>query len=381
VERLTPAQRQALEFVAGRAEQATPAAAERIKAVLAGSSVPAGFSTSSISPSTSSEDLAVGLARRGRVALHFHPDRLLADGRTVVESLHRDGEYRTQFETRISNGGLTAVPGGDRDRWEAELFGGAFQRPGVRLRERPKYGALDLARHADGPAPRFGSCYLRLRPEVIDRCTLLCGDTFLQRGDVGTIDSPLPVLAGLLEAVATDGWRLGHESLDVDALVGLLLADPPPEPFNDRPGRALDEYIEVQVHGPVRLPEDVEMLVADPSFIGDATGDRLAELAGECGFPLLWHGGFELEVERIPADFRDPVMPELGVRLQRDFPAPGFSGLERPGARLDAAMIGRGAASVNREPDRWADLGCPAEVLQYLKQLWHVLVWYGRPAS
>jgi hypothetical protein len=299
--------------------------------------------------------------------------------------LQRDGRYRSQFETRISNGGLTAIPGGDRDRWEAELFGEAFQRPGGLMAERPKYGALDLARHADGPAPRFGSCYLRLRPEVLNRSTLLCGDTFLQRGDAGTIDAPLPVLAGLLEAVATDGWRLGHERLDVDALVGLLLAEPPIEPFGDRPGRALDEYIEVQVHGDVRLFEDVELLVADPSFIGEATGERLRQLAAECGFPLHWHGGFELEAEWIPADFRDPVLPELGLRLQRDFPAEGRPAGSADSAvvegRLDAAMIGRAAASVNRDPDRWADLGGPAEVLQYLKQLWHVLVRYGRPRS
>ena len=377
VQRLTPAQQRALEFARARAVAATPVARQRIEAV-------AGSTTSPISPSTCSNDLAAelvaGVLRRGRVALHFHPDRLLADGLTVVESLHRDGVYRSQFETRISNGGLTAMPGGDRDRWEKELFGGAFQKPGGLPSERPKYGALDLARHADGPAPRFGSCYLRLRPSALDRCTLLCGDTFLQRGDVGTMDAALPVLAGLLEAVAGDGWRLGHERLDVEALVRLLLAGPPIEPFNGRPGRALDEYVEVQVHGDVRLIEDVELLVADPSFRDDATGQRLRELAAGYGFALHWHQGFELEVDRIPADFRDPVMPELGLRLQRDFPA-ALGSAGSAASRLDAAMIGRGAASVNLEPDRWADLGCPAEVLQYLKQLWHVLVRYGRPAS
>ncbi|MET8066789.1 DUF3626 domain-containing protein [Micromonospora sp. NPDC005313] len=42
--------------------------------------------------------------------------------------------------------------------------------------------------------------------------------------------------------------------------------------------------------------------------------------------------------------------------------------------------MGRAAASVVREPQRWADRG-PAEVtLQHLKQLWHVLVRFGAPA-
>jgi Protein of unknown function (DUF3626) len=64
--------------------------------------------------------------RDAAVTLNFHPDRLLADGRTVAEALLQDGVYRSQFETRVSGGGLTAHPGGDRDRWERELFGGAY---------------------------------------------------------------------------------------------------------------------------------------------------------------------------------------------------------------------------------------------------------------
>jgi hypothetical protein len=38
----------------------------------------------------------------------------------------RDGVYRSQFETRVSNGGLTAYPGGDRWRWESRIFGAAY---------------------------------------------------------------------------------------------------------------------------------------------------------------------------------------------------------------------------------------------------------------
>ncbi len=48
------------------------------------------------------------------------------------------------------------------------------------------------------------------------------------------------------------------------------------------------------------------------------------------------------------------------------------------GALLDD---GRSAPSVVREPGRWADHATPAETLQHLEQLWHVLVRYGRPAT
>ena len=79
----------------------------------------------------------------GALTLNFHPGRRLADGRTVAEALHDEGVYRSQFETRVSGGGLTAYPGGDRDRWERSLFAGAYHAPGVRdLRPGRRSGRL-----------------------------------------------------------------------------------------------------------------------------------------------------------------------------------------------------------------------------------------------
>src|ERR1044072_3632742 len=43
------------------------------------------------------------IKRSARVALHFHPDRPSASGETVAQGLLREGRYRSQFETRISN--------------------------------------------------------------------------------------------------------------------------------------------------------------------------------------------------------------------------------------------------------------------------------------
>ncbi len=60
-----------------------------------------------------------------RVTLHFHPDRLVS-GTPILECMARDGVYRSQFETGTSNGGLTAHPGGDRWRWESQIFAGAY---------------------------------------------------------------------------------------------------------------------------------------------------------------------------------------------------------------------------------------------------------------
>ncbi len=70
------------------------------------------------------EMLIASVRRIASVTINFHPDRWGVECRSVAAALYDDGIYRSQFESKISNGGLTAFPGGDRDKWEAALFGG-----------------------------------------------------------------------------------------------------------------------------------------------------------------------------------------------------------------------------------------------------------------
>jgi hypothetical protein len=130
----------------------------------------------------------------------------------------------------------------------------------------------------------------------------------------------------------------------------------------------LDTQIEAQVHGPVALDHDVELLVADPAFAETATGIMLRELAVRYGIPLRWHPGFRLSVQNVPDDFRGPLMSRLAQRIA------GKDGT------LDAAVIGTAEAWLRNQPDAWRDWGSHEETLQHLKQLWHVLVHYGLPA-
>ncbi|MEV0428667.1 DUF3626 domain-containing protein [Micromonospora sp. NPDC050495] len=355
---LTPAQAAALQHVRGLALRDRPAALAVIAGQLAGAGT-----------TYRSKQVLAAVARHGRLTLNFHPDRLLGDGRTVAEALAGEGVYRSQFETGISNGGLTAFPGGDRDRWEEKMFGGAYQRPGVRPAERPRYGGLNLLDHPDGACPRFGSCHLRLRPEALSRSTFSFGDSYAEPTEFGTLEVFEPVLAALLSATAGTGVSLGVAGMDTGTLLGTLLARR--AGASRAAGRALDDYIEAQVHGPVDLARDVEELVVDPSFRGTGTGRILAGIAQRHGFPLRWHGGFQLPVDGIDAEFRGPAIPPLAARVHAEF--------ARPGEPVHAALIGRAAASVVREPHRWADRGAPEVTLQHLKQLWHVLVRFGTP--
>jgi hypothetical protein len=327
---------------------------------------------------------AESIRRHARVVVHFHPDRIGAKPITVAEALLKEGQYRSQFETGLSSGGLTAFPGGERDVWEEALFGGTYHGPDSSMVERPKYGALELIRFPDGPWPRFGSCYLVLREEVARRTSF----TFLgsEQPDaaerLGTIDMMEFVLAPLLAEVASGAgarvpWppfvapTLGVENLTVSGLlerVSRELALPRPNVSRGAAGRVLDTGIEAQIHGAIDMARDVELLVADPSFAGTKTGDCFREFCRQYAIPFDWHRGFRLAVQNVPDEFRGPAIPRLARRIAGN-------------GMVDAAVIGAAQRSLRLQPDDWRDWESHQDTLQHLKQLWHVLVHYGEPAA
>ncbi|GAA1131385.1 DUF3626 domain-containing protein [Kribbella jejuensis] len=191
------------------------------------------------------------------LTVQFHPNWPHA-GRTVIESMVVDGVYKSQFSTGISNGGL----GGDRWVWESRLFSGRYdEQPAA---ARPVYGVWN--RHGDvyGGAIRFGSSYLRLTADVIDRTTFCFPDSAVGPAHFGD-QTALPQLCKLADATPADD---------------------------------LDHYIEAHIHGPVRFDTDVDALVLDPSF----AGTPIETAARELGCPIEYHPGFRAE----PADF-DPA--------------------------------------------------------------------------
>jgi hypothetical protein len=135
-----------------------------------------------------------------------------------------------------------------------------------------------------------------------------------------------------------------------------------------RPGRVLDGYVEVQVHGGVLLADDVEELVLDPSFRGTDTGCVLVDAGDVHGFAVKWHQGSVLDPARIPPDFRRPDTADLAREVAR------------PDGLVDAAAIGRAALV--------CDVGGPTVAgdpedspLQQLKYVWHSVVAFGEDAE
>jgi hypothetical protein len=234
---------------------------------------PQAHAIASIAARSSGAPLAAGV----RVTLNFHPDRC-RNGVPILVAMAGEGIYRSQFETGTSNGGLTAHPGGARWLWESRIFAGAYD--GAAPAERPKYGALNVKGSVMGGAPRFGSAHLRLRAEVLARCTFCYPDSVFEPAHFG-IAAKMGQVLGALHA---------HD-------------DP------------LDDYIEAHVHGPLRLVDDVEALVLDPCYQGTAIEAQAQRLL----VPVEWHPGFRLPVDvlRQHPQYRGQRYVDLGVQLAR----------------------------------------------------------------
>lgn len=246
-----------------------------------------------------------------RVCLHFHPDTDRRGGSPLAQLLGT-GRYLSQFATGTSNGGLTAHAGGDRWRWEHRIFGGAYDT--ALPEERPVYGAMWFDNDPYGPAPRFGSAHLRLRPAVTDRTTFAHPDSVFEPEHFGVADR-----MGLLPLLAAHG----HD-------------DP------------LDAYVEAHVHGGVDLATDVEAIVLDPCF------PELADLAMTAGLSVEFHPGYLLDTATLAqhSDYRGVEVVALGRLLAED-------------GRIDPAVLGRARPRDDLDPQR-------------VKQLWHCLARFGR---
>ncbi|MBC7006659.1 DUF3626 domain-containing protein [Photobacterium sp. BZF1] len=308
------------------------------------------------------------IQQKAQIAAHFHPDRVTANGLTVVESMQHSGRYLNQFESFVSNGKLDPHQEGERAQWENHLFGDVFTNEP--LNQRPKYGALDIAKHMDGPCPRFGSCYFVFKPELSQRATFCFGDSFQTPQTRGTLESFKPIFAAAL-----------LECFERDTVLGIHNIRP--KPFVERylkgdlatfgkdlvarltqqKARNLDHYIEAQVHGDISLTNDIESLIADSSFKDTEIGNALEQLAQTYDIELAWRPAYRLAVESVPDDFRGPDMVHLAKQVAID-------------GDVTALAIGQAA---QRVVDNHAGLS-PVKVqaeLQQLKLLWHVLVKFG----
>ena len=216
-----------------------------------------------------------------RVTVNFHPDRIIGDA-NLLKVLSNDGVLRSQFETRTSNGSLTAHEGGDRWRWESRMFSGAYDLEPSSVR--PKYGALNYRQLSIGASPRFGSAHFRLAAHVLQRTTFCYPDSVFHPQDFGNASN-----MGLIPICDADDSD-GHDDLD--------------------------RYIEAHVHGPVNLAHDVEAVVLDVCY----RGTQIEADALTLPVSVEWHSGFRVAINTLHKfpEYRGQQYVELASALAVD---------------------------------------------------------------
>jgi len=194
------------------------------------------------------------------IIIHANLDKLLPH-------LIKDPTYRNQFETGTSGGSrdLTA-----RKSWEDRMFHKIYQT--ARPDERVKYGVLNIVGDIKGVKAcyHYGDSFLSLR-----RVRL--------RTTFASMDSSSP--ATLLASCEYHAHVLAQYS---DAELGAVIEVATGQvPFHD--SRRVTSYKEVQIHGPIRLEDHVEAIVANHRHAADTTfAARLQSFTEACGINLIW---------------------------------------------------------------------------------------------
>ncbi|WP_314094614.1 DUF3626 domain-containing protein [Microbacterium foliorum] len=232
-----------------------------------------------------------------RILLHFHPDWPYRSA-TVIDAMVASGRYLSQFHTGTSNGGLTAHRGGDRWNWESRLFKRRYDLASADTR--PVYGAVDLG-DAHGSAPRFGSAFLRLRPETSGRATYCYPDSVFEPEKVVHLEE-VPILIEKMLSVEQD---------------------------------PLDRYVEAHVHGGLGFATDVEAIVLDPCY-RDTFVHAAASLLSEVEF----HPGFRVDTGALDLAYRGAEYVHLAASLAATL-TPDVLGSAARSGRYDSQSLKR----------------------------------------
>lgn len=205
---------------------------------------------------------------------------------STVEAVISAGRLMSQHESKSSRGMYDPEL---RRRVESRYFGIPGSHPKVDM---PIYGFVAEA----GTTPSiYGGVILRMKPAVAERTTVTFGDSLLT-SDV-TILRPAPVV-GL-----------------TDATVSALKQATPPRGFYRN-----NDYVEAQIHGGVRIRDDVDTVVLRGTFHDENTIAAL-QLADHLGVPLTVDRTVHRQIHRRNMESALKQHPELAaVTVQYESP-------------------------------------------------------------
>lgn len=162
----------------------------------------------------------------------------------VLEYLVEDDHYRNMFEVNKSGGSLNTSL---RVDWENNLFKNIYNNADPS--ERVKYGALNLTNSSTAIkcCISYGDSFLVLKKEINERSTFVLGDSSCGQMHLATFKYCEILLALIPESL-------------LDNVIDIVLGTKKTLPYDNR------EYIEVQIHGPLRLNHDIEVLVVNKKY-------------------------------------------------------------------------------------------------------------------
>lgn len=172
-----------------------------------------------------------------KIIIHINLEKTL---KKIIE----DDYYRNSFETGNSGGSNDKVA---RSSWENQLFNSLYANSSHE--EKVKYGALNLTNSPKGidSCYGYGNSFLVLKNEIKDRCTFVLGDSSKMDMHLGTFKYCDILLALMPNNLLDKVINISIEKID----------------FCDYGNF---EYIEAQIHGPIRLHQDIELLVVNSNY-------------------------------------------------------------------------------------------------------------------
>lgn len=159
----------------------------------------------------------------------------------TLNFLLKDTHYRNQFETKTSSGALSTFA---RMDWERNLFGKVYD--SVSGFERVKYGALNMTNDSCGVkcAYLYGDSYFVMKKEVKERTSFTYGDSAAKEMHMCSFDDCIQMLYYIDEYLLKNLIKLATDKINkVEPHMGI--------------------YIEIQIHGPVELNDDIALLVVN----------------------------------------------------------------------------------------------------------------------
>eukprot|EP00698_Gefionella_okellyi_P006086 TRINITY_DN1554_c0_g1_i2.p2 TRINITY_DN1554_c0_g1~~TRINITY_DN1554_c0_g1_i2.p2 ORF type:complete len:336 (+),score=64.13 TRINITY_DN1554_c0_g1_i2:108-1115(+) len=172
----------------------------------------------------------------------------------LTEFLAKDTHYRNQFETNTSKGSLSHT---DRCTWENAMFAGIYKddMPGT---DRVKYGSLNVLADPAGAvgSAQYGDCHMVMKGVRL-RTTFANGDTGSPQFQDGL------AMCEYYAHVLRD-----FSDVELQHVMEVALQK---VPFHS--SSFINQYKEVQIHGPIVLAHHVDKLIIPDTFSKDQFGE------------------------------------------------------------------------------------------------------------